>query len=675
MLVFAGLFASTAQAAPSYCTAMFGVVDSTNNGTGVKSLGIFNVSTSRWVTYTALTGNANALSGANNNGLLYLVDRNTQTLYSVNPNQSPMVTTTVGVVTTPTASIDFDSAGGGTFQLIGATSDPAGNLFLMGAATQSTGNPNTASYVAVAQVNPASGALITSWTQLRTLSGGSFVTPSFAASGDIFFNSVGQSYMLSNTNQPTFAQIDLNPGSSFGQVTSPSTVITGPGVGLAWGGGAVDPLTGNVYISTASSGNIGWLLNMGTGVATLVDSTTGYSLTDQGNCTTPIPDPPTVSKSFNPTSGTAAFSTTTLTITLGNTNLAPIWLNTTFKDVLPSNMRVTNTSVLTSQGCASVSGNTVTATIATNTISFIVGGKIPAGGCTISVVVQATVTGAYVNTIPAGTLSTTAGTNTYAASAAFLVSTRDFSVSKMQRAGSSGVFTEALVSIPAGGTLQYQLTITNNANSNSAGTMTFTDTLSALLTPVLSVTVTTQTAAGSCVTTTSVATGQTTIKGTYTAASPGATCIVLVTVRGSSTVAASTSLVNSVTLGGVGDSSLANNTDTVSTQINPAANLSIFKTNNVTTVTASTSTSYTITVVNSGPAAATNAMVTDPAVTGLSCSTVSCPASSLQGGAACPTVAQTSIINLQGVGIPVPTFPANSTVQFVVGCTVTATGS
>ena len=90
----------------------------------------------------------------------------------------------------------------------------------------------------------------------------------------------------------------------------------------------------------------------------------------------------------------------------------------------------------------------------------------------------------------------------------------------------------------------------------------------------------------------------------------------------------------------------------------------------------------TITVVNSGPAAAPNALVRDPAVAGLSCSTVDC--TSAVGGAACPTGAQQSIANLQGNGIPIPTFPGavsngastntGSTVTLVIGCTVTATG-
>lgn len=116
----------------------------------------------------------------------------------------------------------------------------------------------------------------------------------------------------------------------------------------------------------------------------------------------------------------------------------------------------------------------------------------------------------------------------------------------------------------------------------------------------------------------------------------------------------------------------SNNVATVTSTVTPAANLGITKTNAVTGVLAGSSTTYTITVTNSGPGNATNTLVTDPATTGLSCSTVSCSVAS--GAAVCPVPPALSLANLQGGGVPIPTFPAGSSLNFLVGCTVTASG-
>lgn len=117
----------------------------------------------------------------------------------------------------------------------------------------------------------------------------------------------------------------------------------------------------------------------------------------------------------------------------------------------------------------------------------------------------------------------------------------------------------------------------------------------------------------------------------------------------------------------------SNNTVTVTSTVSPAGSLTVAKTNAVGTLTAGQTTSYTITVTNSGPGNATNSVVTDPATTGLSCTTVTCSLAS--GAAVCPVPPALSIANLQGSGVTVATFPANSSLNFLVGCTVTATGT
>ena len=83
-------------------------------------------------------------------------------------------------------------------------------------------------------------------------------------------------------------------------------------------------------------------------------------------------------------------------------------------------------------------------------------------------------------------------------------------------------------------------------------------------------------------------------------------------------------------------------------------------------------TTYTITVANAGPDAADNTVVQDPAATGLNCTAVTCPATGLTGGAACPGTL--TIPALQGAGLTIPTLPSGGSVKLEVACTVTATG-
>ena len=77
-------------------------------------------------------------------------------------------------------------------------------------------------------------------------------------------------------------------------------------------------------------------------------------------------------------------------------------------------------------------------------------------------------------------------------------------------------------------------------------------------------------------------------------------------------------------------------------------------------------------VVNSGPAAANNSVLTDPAAEGLSCNTVTC--SGTARGAACPTAGSTTIASLQAAGIGLPTLPGGSTLTFALQCNVLAKG-
>jgi uncharacterized repeat protein (TIGR01451 family) len=78
---------------------------------------------------------------------------------------------------------------------------------------------------------------------------------------------------------------------------------------------------------------------------------------------------------------------------------------------------------------------------------------------------------------------------------------------------------------------------------------------------------------------------------------------------------------------------------------------------------------YTITVTNNGPSSANGSLLTDPAVAGFVASSINC--TNATNGAVCPAAANVTLANLQGPGIALPTFPANSTLTFALNGTFT----
>lgn len=120
------------------------------------------------------------------------------------------------------------------------------------------------------------------------------------------------------------------------------------------------------------------------------------------------------------------------------------------------------------------------------------------------------------------------------------------------------------------------------------------------------------------------------------------------------------------------DSNPSNNVSQVSNPLIGQALLSITKTNVVTVLQAGQTTSYTITIQNSGPSTVSGAIFRDPVAAGLTCTSVSCLG--VVGATSCPAGASVTIANLQGSGIVLPTMIPPSSVQFAVNCNVTATG-
>jgi hypothetical protein len=107
-----------------------------------------------------------------------------------------------------------------------------------------------------------------------------------------------------------------------------------------------------------------------------------------------------------------------------------------------------------------------------------------------------------------------------------------------------------------------------------------------------------------------------------------------------------------------------------------SVNLQITKTNSVGTLTAGTTTAYTITVANLGSFPTVSATLADPAVAGLRCTAVSCQSF---GTAVCPT-GPLAINTLQTTGLVIPLLPPTTgtpptnRLVFTVSCGVRATG-
>ena len=135
-------------------------------------------------------------------------------------------------------------------------------------------------------------------------------------------------------------------------------------------------------------------------------TTEGVTNTAPGNATLTVLQPPTVAKAFNPTTINQG-ATSRLTITLGNPNASPITLGAALTDTLPGAL-----TVATPNGLAGTcTQGSVTAVAGSNSVTYANGATIPAGGCTISVLVTGVQVSNNLNLIPVGGLDTTAGAN------------------------------------------------------------------------------------------------------------------------------------------------------------------------------------------------------------------------------------------------------------------------
>lgn len=363
---------------------------------------------------------------------------------------------------------------------------------------------------------------------------------------------------------------------------------------------------------------------------------------------------PSVSKAFVPAS-TPPGGTSLLVLTFTNPRSTTATFSAIFTDAYPT---TPGTGVFNfGAGVASnTCGGTSTAADNTQVLQMGTGNRIPPfSSCVVTKVVDlnsGSATGTFVNTIPAGSLSTSLGTNSFATTATLtVIAQTDLSVTKVVSAAN----------IFPGTTLTYTVTVVNLGPSIATGAV-LSDVLQGanLFAPV-----TATYSAGS--------------SGTVTTATTGLTVTMSLAVNGRATFTfrASPTVANgfitnsaSVVAGPTNtDSVLSNNAVSVNTLVSRSANLSVSKTNGVSSVAAGATTVYTVTFVNGGPSDASGALVRDfPSSNLINCSVLTCTGA---GGAACGTPTFTA---LNSSGYSLPTFPANSTVTLRLQCSVNSLG-
>ena len=208
----------------------------------------------------------------------------------------------------------------------------------------------------------------------------------------------------------------------------------------------------------------------------------------------------------------------------------------------------------------------------------------------------------------------------------------------------------------AGGLITWNVTVTNNelAGGPSSSGFTLVDTVPSGVTSI------TASAAG-CV-----------VSGSNISCQGGALApqgSITYTFTGNAPNPFNACIVNTVTVTGLESDPVASN-NTSSANTCPPANLAITKSDSVSTYTPNQALTYSIVVSNIGSTSTTNAIFADPAVTGLTVSSVTC--GSITGGAICPTVANTTVALMQGTGIVIPLLPNGSSMTFTVNTTVNA---
>ncbi len=412
--------------------------------------------------------------------------------------------------------------------------------------------------------------------------------------------------------------------------------------------------------TASGSGNINDTVNLPAGGSTtytasctISASATG-TLSNTATVTSPIPDPNPANNSATDTDTLAASADLAITKTDGVTTATPggsVTYTITSSNAGPSNATGATVSdtfpaaLTCTWTCVGAGGGTCTAAGSGN-ISDIV--NLPAGGstthtasCTISAAATGTLSNTATVTAPAGVTDPNPGNNS-ATDTDTLGASADLSITK----------TDGVTSATPGGSVTYTITASNAGPSNATGA-TVADTFPAALTCTWTCV---GAGGGTC-----AASGSGNINATVNLPAGGST-----THTASCTIsaAATGTLSNTATVtapAGVTDPNPGNNSATDTDTLGASADLSITKTDGVTSATPGGSVTYTITASNAGPSAATGATVTDTFPASLTC-TWTCVGA---GGGTCTASGSGNInatVNL----------PAGGSTTHTASCTISA---
>jgi uncharacterized repeat protein (TIGR01451 family) len=230
----------------------------------------------------------------------------------------------------------------------------------------------------------------------------------------------------------------------------------------------VTAATSKNYINSLASGAL--KTNTGSSAAPAVATLTVTPL---------VTAPPLLGKAFRPSTITAG-GTSTVTLTLSNSDNAAAKLTAPLIDTLPSGITV-------SGGGSTTCGGTVTAVKGSSTVNLS-GGAIPAeGACTVTASVTAPVAGSFFNSLAAGALKTSNGNNASPAVATLTVTpvvspslTKSFSPASVSAGGTSTLTitlnnansTAAALTSPLVDTLPSGMTLSAGGSTTCAGTVT-----------------------------------------------------------------------------------------------------------------------------------------------------------------------------------------------------------
>ncbi len=359
--------------------------------------------------------------------------------------------------------------------------------------------------------------------------------------------------------------------------------------------------------------------------------------------------PVTLTKSFAPAT-IAPGATSVLTIAIANTASGAVALSSVgVTDTLPAGVTVAATP-----NSATTCGGAVSANAGATSISLS-GGSLAAGAtCTIAVTVTGSTPGSYVNTIPAGGVSSAQGaTNTAPASATLIIGAPSLKVSKTSSAAGAPV--------APGQTIGYTIAITNTG-SLAETNATITDTMTnATLVPG-SVRVNGAAASDAVIS----------AHAPFGSIAPGATTTITYSATVNTAASLGVAVTNSATAGGDQGCSGSSCTAASASDTIAAPSLTVHKLLDGglrETVVPGQRVVYTMTVTNTGAVPALGAVVTDNVPAGIT------PiAGTVELGGA---IDASATVQGQVVTVPLSTIPPSGTVTVSFAGTVngSATGA